>query len=110
MEMSVEQLKLAIKAAGGEPDKGETVFLCRAADATLLMLSDNGRHVILDIAGGIDAPQGAMVVVTIALVQATAQTEAADPAPDWLAMVGVSEDEIVDIVRGDLPAHKEVTA
>jgi hypothetical protein len=51
-----------------------------------------------------------MVVVTIALVQVTTQTEAPAPAPDWLAMVGVSEDEIVDIVRGDLPAHKEVIA
>jgi hypothetical protein len=108
LEMTSLQLKMAIKAAGGEPDKGDTVFVCKAADGQVVMVSDDGRRVILDIAGGIEVAQGAMVVVTIALVQVTTQTEAADPAPDWLAMVGVSEDEIVDIVRGDLPAHKEV--
>jgi hypothetical protein len=69
MEMTVSQLKLAIKAAGGEPDKGETVFVCKAADAQVLMLSDNGRHVVLNIEGGIEVAQGARVVVTIALMQ-----------------------------------------
>lgn len=77
LEMTSLQLKMAIKAAGGEPDKGDTEFVCKAADAQVVMVSDDGRRVVLDIAGGVEVAQGAAVVVTIAIVQSTTERIAA---------------------------------
>lgn len=93
-EWTTTQLKLKIKANGGDPDVGETEFVCRAADATVLMVSDNGRHVVLDIAGGVEVAQGTAVVVTIAIVHVSAE---ASPA-----------DLVTEIVRGDIGSRREV--
>ena len=98
-EMTTAQLKLAIKAAGGDPNKGDTTFVCRAADATVLMVSDNGRHVVLDMAGGIKVAQGTAVIVTMVImgvVKAPAQV-------DTSALV-------VDIVRGEIVHAGEIAA
>jgi len=94
MEMTTTQLKLAIKAAGGEPDKGETVFVCKAADAQIVMVSDDGRRLVLHMAGGVEVTQGTAVVVTMAIVQTTAPDDAAALA--------------IDIMRGEIPRGEAV--
>jgi len=98
-KLSITQLELAIKENGGDPNKGETEFVCRAADATVLMVSDNGRHVVLDMAGGIKVAQGTAVIVTMVImgvVKAPAQV-------DTSALV-------VDIVRGEIVHAGEIAA
>lgn len=82
-EMTTDQLRAAIKAAGGDPGKGERVYLVRAADAVVagLAADTTGFQLVLDFDRDIEIEIGQRVVVTIAYdpdpepVQATALEE-----------------------------------
>lgn len=76
-EMTVSQLRAAIKAADGDPDRGERVYLCRAADAQVLGVSQAGRDIVLRLDRELEVTPGMRVIVTMAYepaeVQVTAQ-------------------------------------
>jgi type II secretory pathway component HofQ len=86
-EMTVSQLRAAIKAAGGDPERGERVYLCRAADAQVMGVSQEGVDIVLRLDRELDVTPGMHIIVTMAYepdvdaVKSTALEETSSTTP-----------------------------
>ena len=79
-EATADQVEAAIKQAHADAERGERVYLLRAAAARVVLVSDNGRRVMLELDRACEVYAGQEVTVTMAYedVQATdTQREAA---------------------------------